>query len=202
MKALIVGNRPLNEDINDISEGKIIIAADGGADRLLEHKITPDWVVGDLDSISKTVAARLKHVTVSNINVEKTDLEKAADYAMEIGADEIVIVGWNGGRIDHTLTALSLALNSNIKLIDGEFELSGVANFKTITGKEKTIFSVLAIHEATVSISGARWNLNQEKLSMSGRGIHNEIGPSGEVTIECHHGKLLVIQGKFVLPHD
>ena len=55
MKALIVGNRPLNEDINDISEGKIIIAADGGADRLLEHKITPDWVVGDLDSISKSI---------------------------------------------------------------------------------------------------------------------------------------------------
>ena len=71
-----------------------------------------------MDSISKRVATRLKNVTVSNINVEKTDLEKAADYAIEIGADEIVW-GWNGGRIDHTLAALSLALNSNIKLIDG-----------------------------------------------------------------------------------
>ena len=45
MKVLIVGNRPLNEDITDISEGKIIIAADGGADRLLEHEIKPDWVI-------------------------------------------------------------------------------------------------------------------------------------------------------------
>ena len=25
---------------------------------------------------------------------------------------------------------------------------------------------------------------------------------SGEVTIECHSGNLLVIQGNFVLPHD
>ena len=100
------------------------------------------------------------------------------------------------------MAALSLALNSNIKLIDGEFEISGVANFKTITGKEKTIFSVLAIPEAKVSISGARWNLNQEKLSMSGRGIHNEIGTSGKVSIQCHSGNLILVQGNFVLSHD
>ena len=202
MEVLIVGNRPLDEDIVAVSKGKVIIAADGGADRLLEYKLTPDWVVGDLDSISESVATKLKNVTVSNKNVVKTDLEKAADYAIELGANEIAVVGWNGGRIDHTLAALSLALNPNIKLIDGEFELSGVSNFKTITGKGKTIFSILAIPEATVSISGARWNLNREKIRMGGRGIHNEIGTSGKVTIECHNGKLLVIQGKFILPHD
>ena len=202
MKVLIVGNRPLKEEITDISKGKVIIAADGGADRLLEHKITPDWVVGDLDSISERVATKLKDITVFNRNIEKTDLEKAADYATEIGANEIAVVGWNGGRIDHTLAALSLALNTNIKLIDDKFELSRVSNFKIIKGEKNTIFSVLAIPDAIVSISGAKWNLEQEKLSMGGRGIHNEIGPSGEVTIKCHNGKLLVIQGKFVLPHD
>ena len=30
MKVLIVGNRPLNDDITNITEGKIRIAADGG----------------------------------------------------------------------------------------------------------------------------------------------------------------------------
>ena len=60
MEVLIVGNRPLNDDIIEISKEKIIIAADGGADRLLEHKILPDWVVGDLDSISGKVCAKPK----------------------------------------------------------------------------------------------------------------------------------------------
>ena len=202
MEVLIVGNRPLNDDIIEISKDKIVIAADGGADRLLEHKILPDWVVGDLDSISGEVAEKLKNITISNRDTEKTDLEKAADYAIEIGAKEIRIIGWNGGRIDHTLAALDLAFNPNIKLIDEKFELIGVTNFKTIRGKEKTIFSLLAIPEAIVSITGARWDLKQEKLSMGGQGIHNEIGPSGEVTIECHNGNLLLIQGKSILPHD
>ena len=56
--------------------------------------------------------------------------------------------------------------------------------------------------EARVSVNGARWNLEHEKLKIGGRGIHNEIGPSGEVTIECHRGNLLLIEGYFVLPHD
>ena len=56
--------------------------------------------------------------------------------------------------------------------------------------------------EARVSVSGARWNLQHEKLKMGGRGIHNEIGPTGTTTIDCHSGNLLLIQGNFVLPHD
>ena len=53
MKALIVGNRPLTRNIIDLSKNKLIIAADGGADRLLEYEILPDKVIGDLDSISE-----------------------------------------------------------------------------------------------------------------------------------------------------
>ena len=68
--------------------------------------------------------------------------------------------------------------------------------------KIKTLFSIIAIPEARVSIEGARWNLQHEKLKMGGRGIHNEIGTSGKVTIECHSGNLLLISGNFVLPHD
>ena len=51
----------------------------------------------------------------------------------------------------------------------------------------------MAMPEARVSVTGARWNLEHEKLEMSGRGVHNEIGESGEVTIECHSGILLLI---------
>ena len=56
--------------------------------------------------------------------------------------------------------------------------------------------------EARVSIDGARWELNHEKLRMGGRGIHNEIGTSGKVSIQCHSGNLILVQGNFVLSHD
>ena len=202
MKALIVGNRPLGSKVIELAKGKLVVAADAGADRLLKYNIIPDIVIGDLDSISNKTSTKLEEWIVSNKNIQKTDLEKAVDYAFEKGATEIQIVGWSGGRIDHTLAALGLAFNPKISLIDEQFTVETVIGSKTIRGSESTLFSLMAMPEARVSVTGARWELQHEKLKMGGRGIHNEIGSSGEVNIDCHSGNLLVIQGNFVLPHD
>jgi len=202
MKALIVGNRPLGSEIIELAKDKLVVAADAGADRLLKYNIIPDIVIGDLDSISDKASTKLEEWIVSNKNIQKTDLEKAVDYAFEKGATKIQIVGWSGGRIDHTLAALGLAFNPKISLIDEQFTVETVIGSKTIRGSESTLFSLMAMPEARVSVTGARWELQHEKLKMGGRGIHNEIGSSGEVNIDCHSGNLLVIQGNFVLPHD
>jgi len=200
-KALVVGNRPLSSKVIELAKNSLIVAADAGADRLLKFNIVPDWVIGDLDSISERTITKLEDWTITNKDIQKTDLEKAVDYAFEKGVKEIVIVGWEGGRIDHTLAALGMAFDSRIKLIDDKFSVYCVDREKSIKGKENTLFSLIAMPEARVSINGARWNLEHEKLKIGGRGIHNEIGPSGEVTIECHSGNLLLIEGDFVLPH-
>ena len=201
-KALVVGNRPLCSKVIELAKNSIVIAADAGADRLLKFNIVPDWIIGDLDSISEKAITKLEDWTITNKDIQKTDLEKAVDYAFEKGVKEIVIVGWEGGRIDHTLAALGMAFDPRIKLIDDKFTVYCVDGEKRIKGKENTLFSLIAMPEARVSVNGARWNLQHEKLRIGGRGIHNEIGPSGEVTIECHSGNLLLIEGDFVLPHD
>jgi len=201
-KALVVGNRPLSSKVIELAKNSLVVAADAGADRLLKFNIVPDWVIGDLDSVSERAITKLEDWTITNKDIQKTDLEKAVDYAFEKGVKEIVIVGWEGGRIDHTLAALGMAFDPRIKLIDDNFSVYCVDGEKSIKGKENTLFSLIAIPDARVSINGARWNLEHEKLKIGGRGIHNEIGPSGEVTIECHSGNLLLIEGDFVLPHD
>ena len=200
--ALGVGNRPLSSNVIELAKNALVVAADAGADRLLKFNIVPDWVIGDLDSISDKTITKLEEWTITNKDIQKTDLEKAVDYAFEKGVKEVAIVGWDGGRIDHTLAALGLAFDPRIKLIDDKFTVHCVNGEKSIEGEENTLFSLIAMPEARVSVIGARWNLQHEKLNMGGRGIHNEIGPSGEVTIECHSGNLLLIEGDFVLPHD
>ena len=202
MKALIVGNRPLSSKVIELAKDKLVVAADAGADRLLKYNIMPDAVIGDLDSISDKTSTKLEEWIVANKNIQKTDLEKAVEHAFKKGATEIQIIGWSGGRIDHTLGALGLAFDSRISLIDEQFTIEAVKDLKTIEDKENTIFSLIAVPEARISVTGARWNLEHEKLSMGGRGIHNEIGPSGKVNIKCHSGKLLLIKGNFVLAHD
>ena len=202
MKVLVVGNRPLQSNVIELAKDTFVIAADAGADRLLKYNIIPDQVIGDLDSISDKASTKLEEWIVSNKNIQKTDLEKAVDFAFEKGATKVTIIGWSGGRIDHTLAALGLAFNPKIKLIDDLFTIKAVNDATTIKGEEGTLFSLIAMPEARVSVTGAKWILKQEKLTIGGRGIHNEIDSSGKTTIECHSGNLLLAQGNFVLHHD
>jgi len=201
-KALVVGNRPLSSKVIELAKNSLVIAADAGADRLLKFNIVPDWIIGDLDSISEKTITKLEDWTITNKDIQKTDLEKAVDYAFEKGVKDVTIIGWSGGRIDHTLAALGMAFNPRIKLIDDTFTVHCIDGKKKIEDRENTLFSLIAMPEARVSISGARWNLEQEKMKIGGRGIHNEIGPSGKVTIECHSGNLLLFEGDFILFHD
>ena len=202
MDALVVGNRPLSKSIIELSRNKLIVAADGGADRLLEYEILPDKVIGDLDSISDKTATKLEDWLILNKDIQKTDLEKAVEYAIERGAKKIQIVGWSGGRIDHTIAALGLAFDSRIELIDDKFTVKCISDLEIIEDEKGTLFSLISVPEARVSIQGARWELDHEKLKMGGRGIHNEIGESGKVEIRCHSGNAILIRGNFVLFHQ
>lgn len=202
MRALVVGNRPLDSKVIELARNSLVVAADAGADRLLKYNIVPDMIIGDLDSVSAKTITRLEEWTVANKDVQKTDLEKAMDYAFEKGAKEITVIGWSGGRIDHTLATLGLVFDPRVKLVDDQFTIHCVDDAKTIQGAESTLFSLIAMPVARVSVKGARWNLEHEKLRLGGRGIHNEIGPSGKVMIECHSGNLLLIEGDFLLPHE
>ena len=202
MDALVVGNRPLSKSIIELSRNKLIVAADGGADRLLEYEILPDKVIGDLDSISDKTATKLEDWLILNKDIQKTDLEKAVEYAIERGSKKIQIVGWSGGRIDHTIAALGLAFDSRIELIDDKFTVKCISDLEIIEDEKGTLFSLISVPEARVSIQGARWELDHEKLKMGGRGIHNEIGESGKVEIQRHSGNILLIRGNFVLFHQ
>ena len=202
MDALVVGNRPLSKSIIELSRNKLIVAADGGADRLLEYEILPDKVIGDLDSISDKTATKLEDWLILNKDIQKTDLEKAVEYAIERGSRKIQIIGWSGGRIDHTIAALGLAFDSRIELIDDKFTVKCISDLEIIEDEKGTLFSLISVPEARVSIQGARWELDHEKLKMGGRGIHNEIGESGKVVIQCHSGNILLILGNFVLFHQ
>ena len=202
MDALIVGNRPLSKNIIELSRNKLIVAADGGADRLLEYEILPDKVIGDLDSISDKTATKLEDWLILNKDIQKTDLEKAVEYAIERGSKKIQIVGWSGGRIDHTIAALGLAFDSRIELIDDNFTVKCISDLEIIEDEKGSLFSLISVPEARVSIQGARWELDHEKLKMGGRGIHNEIGESGKVEIQRHSGNILLIRGNFVLFHQ
>ena len=91
----------------------LVIAADGGARRLLDLGIAPHYLVGDLDSLSQETVARL---TSAGCQVQRhpaakdaTDTELAIELALDRGATHIDLVGATGGaRLDHSLANVLL----------------------------------------------------------------------------------------------
>ncbi|MDP6275218.1 MAG: thiamine diphosphokinase [Candidatus Poseidoniia archaeon] len=201
MKALVAGDRQLPADIAELARDALVVGADGGGERLLAAGIQPDAIVGDMDSLSATARTQLADQLVRDDDPGRSDLEKAVAWARAQGADAITVVGWSGGRLDHTLAALALAFEG-VVFHDDRFRVSAVAGGAEFTAEPGTLFSLLALPEATISVSGARWELTRETLAMGARGLHNEIGTGGRVRIECHSGKLLLLEGNFQALHD
>ena len=81
-----------------------MVAADGGADRLLRLGVEPEAVIGDLDSISPGARARLGARVHLVTEQETTDFDKALRL---VRAPFILALGFWGARADHGLAVLN-----------------------------------------------------------------------------------------------
>ncbi|MEG1878654.1 MAG: thiamine diphosphokinase [Pseudoflavonifractor sp.] len=86
--------------------GDFLIAADGGYAWLQDLGLTPDLVIGDMDSLNTPPTG----VEVLRLPREKddTDMLAAVRVGMEKGCRSFQIYGGTGGRFDHTLANLQL----------------------------------------------------------------------------------------------
>lgn len=84
-----------------------VIAADKGMELLNKISVTPDYLVGDFDSVSEDVLNKAKtnagKVIKFNPVKDYTDTEAAVRLAIELGAADITLLGATGTRLDHVL---------------------------------------------------------------------------------------------------
>ncbi|MGR3717193.1 MAG: thiamine diphosphokinase [Thermohalobaculum sp.] len=105
----------------------VLIAADGGADRLVEMRLHPRAVIGDMDSITDPERWRAGPAAFVHLaEQDTTDFEKCL-YATE--APLYLAVGFTGRRIDHTLAVFHTLLRYPQKrvVVVGEHEVSALA---------------------------------------------------------------------------
>lgn len=88
-----------------LTKAPILVCADGGANAALAAGLTPNAVIGDLDSLSPQTRAALSPETVYHIaEQDSTDFEKCLH---EIEAPAILAHGFLGGQLDHQLASLT-----------------------------------------------------------------------------------------------
>ena len=87
------------------------ICCDSAAEALVDFGLTPDHIVGDLDSLSPDFQARYADRITRIAGQDDNDLTKAFHLALTLQPSHITILGATGRREDHTLGNVSLLLD-------------------------------------------------------------------------------------------
>ena len=182
-----------------------ILCADGGASHALALGLTPDLVIGDMDSLDADTLAAL-HAAGSEIRVypqdkNDTDLELALLAARALQPDAVILLGALGGRLDQMLGNVLLLTRPefatlNITLMAGAEQAWVVRDEIIIHGQPGDTLSALALTPEVTGLTyhfGLRWPLQRATLRLGdSRGISNELVASkARITLES--GLLLVI---------
>lgn len=82
----------------------LVVAADGGANVAFACGVTPDVVIGDLDSVQPNVKRHFTQTAFIHVKrQDNTDFEKALDYLQAREVTDCIIVGATGKRLDFTI---------------------------------------------------------------------------------------------------
>lgn len=87
----------------------LILCADGGYRHAKRLGITPDLIIGDLDSGIEQYPDEIAN-RIYPSEKDATDTNLCLDYAIEQGCNEVVILGGLGGRLDHEFSHYALML--------------------------------------------------------------------------------------------
>ncbi|MFQ5629282.1 MAG: thiamine diphosphokinase [bacterium] len=195
MHALIIlnGNLPESKILQpEIAKAKLIICADGGANQAIAASITPDYIVGDLDSVTGAVRKQLKNTAfVLKPSQYATDLEKALQLAIEKSVISTSVIGFSGGRFHHKHTNLNILQSFSDRLDMTCIDNSGFGKFMrdriSLDVKIGQQISLTAFQKAGgITTKGLKYPLKNGALEWGiNDGQSNEaISPSVEITVK------------------
>ena len=210
---IFTGGRIFADSIDElgleITGGALLIAADSGYNNACRLGAKPDLLLGDLDSLDRSVLApheldRIEKIIVPAIK-DDTDTQLAVDTALERGADNIVIIGGLGGRLDHTLSTVFLLEYIDDKKV-GAMITDGKNRVRLMRAYGDAVslsiprgFKYLSLVPITdsclnVSVSGVFYPLDNAVLERRySYAVSNEI-TSDHADISLGKGTLLVIE--------
>lgn len=182
-----------------------IISCDGASDFLYGHKVTPDYIIGDMDGISKRALAyfrRKRSVVKKIVNQNQNDLEKAIRFALSKKIRKISIIGFAGKRLDHTLNNLSVIKKFRkravITMYERDFEISFAAGRDVLNTRLGDIVSLIPLPTVKkVKTAGLKYLLKNEKLEFGVRTGALNTAIDNLVKIEVGDGDLLVFRKSF-----
>lgn len=214
------GVYPKNLDkLKEIVKDKRIICADGGTNTCFKMNLTPDLIIGDMDSVEKEVLEAYKGVKIIRSIREKdyTDFELALMYIekedildvttrfkdkkridKEKRVTPVLVVGATGNRVDMTLSnILKLQSNKNMVFLTENFEYmryikldKSTEVIKDLSGKTFSIIPITDLEK--LDLKGFVYNLDGVDIDKS-IGLASNIVKDDRAYIYCEKGEMYLI---------
>jgi len=172
---VISAGGPVRRGLPAFPDDALVIAADGGALEAERLGMRIDRLVGDLDSAPADVVARLDAdgVPIERYPPDKdaSDLELALEAAVREGAERILVLGGDGGRLDHLLGGAFLLGSARwagveIDAVLGAALIHVVRGERAMRGEVGELVSLFAVGgpASGVTSTGLRWRLDDDTL--------------------------------------
>ena len=156
--------------------GDLRIAADVGYRNAKKLGENVDILLGDFDSLGDPDSLTPpKNTEILKVPAEKdfTDTQLAVDTAIQRGADEIIIIGGLSGRLDHTLSNLSILedmadRNIHALITDGQNRVRFLRSTSILIARSGFRYlSLIALSQKVrgVTIEGCKYPLKNATLN-------------------------------------
>lgn len=199
---------PFTLDFLGNISASVYIAVDRGLEFFYKHKLVPTHIVGDFDSIDPKVISYYKkeaQIPIREFNPVKdaSDTEIAIRLAMELGVEELWILGGTGTRLDHVwanIQSLKIAKDAGVKayLLDSHNRISlleetTVLEKSNAFGKYFSLFS-LGGSVCGLTVRGAKYPLENHRLEPNDSlSVSNQFAEE-QVSIEFQTGTIILME--------
>ena len=163
--------------LNKLHTAGTIICTDGSANKLLENGLTPNVIIGDMDSTTIDQDS-FKGLYVKIIDQENTDLYKAFELCKLNNLSPLTVLGTSQLREDHTIGNLILLANYSdeldINFVTDYFTITCHHGKRSFTSFKQQLVSIVPVEDIqSITTKGLEFPLIDEPFPLSSRGISN-----------------------------
>ena len=183
---------------NLLREAETIVCCDGAAQKLLDFGIEPNYIVGDLDSLSEEFKQNFAQKLIQNTDQETNDLTKAIEFCISKNWKQIAILGATGLREDHTIANISLLCDYKKKVDDivmisdfGIFTpVLKTTTFQSFPNQQVSIFSLNP--ETKLTFKGLKYPVTNQSFTSWWQGTLNSATDNSFEIILHNEGAVIV----------
>ena len=208
MKAVVFGGAEIQDYsfCHEYIKDSIIVCCDSGLKHAKALGIVPDAIVGDFDSADDEVLEYFKPMNIPTTEFpshkDETDMELGAEAAIRMGADELVLIGGIGSRMDHTMGNCNLIVRlykegTKAMLVNEKNKIMVTDNRIELTGKKGDLVSLfpVGIKAEGVTTENLEYPLEDAVLAVDIRLIAVSNVMLGEkAAVSVKNGMLYVMQ--------